>query len=68
MSKVPEFNSVFKDRLFYGQWQYSLTFDLDEVNAIKTLNHDHIDMIIARRMAWRIATHNKWVNQGNIYR
>jgi hypothetical protein len=48
-----KFKSVDKDRLFYNQYQYSVSIPLQEVNALRTeLSHESIDRAIARRLAF----------------
>jgi hypothetical protein len=47
------FKPVVKDRLFYGQFEYCVRFRLEEVSCLRTLDHDQIDRMIERRIAWR---------------
>lgn len=57
-----KFKSVVKDRLFYDQYQYCIGFHLDEVSALRELNHQYIDVIIARRRQWREISLQRWNN------
>ena len=42
-----KFKTVDKDRLFYDQYQYSVSIPLKEANALrKELSHESIDRII----------------------
>jgi len=47
------FKLVVKDRLFYSQFEYCIRFHLEEVNCLRTLDHEQIDRLIERRVAWR---------------
>ena len=48
-----KFKTVDKDRLFYDQYQYSVSIPLKEANALrKELSHESIDRIIQRRRAY----------------
>ena len=48
-----KFKTVEKDRLFYDQYQYSVSIPLKEANALrKELSHESIDRIIQRRRAY----------------
>ena len=57
-----KFKRTIKDRLFYDLYQYSISFHLDEVSALRELNHQHIDLIIARRRQWREISLQRWTN------
>ena len=59
-----KFKPVVKDRLFYDCYQYCVAFQLDEVSALRELNHQHIDIIIARRRQWREISLQRWANTG----
>jgi hypothetical protein len=48
-----KFNSVRKDRLFYNQYQYAVTFHMAEVTTLKNLSHSQIDTRLDRRKQWR---------------
>ena len=54
------FKTVQKDKLFYDNYRYCMSFHLDEISALKTLDHDYIDMIIARRKVWRDMSRQRW--------
>jgi len=56
------FKSVAKDRLFYDQFEYCIGFYLDEVSALRELDHAHIDDMIERRKAWREIAQQRWIN------
>jgi len=47
------FKPVVKDRLFYDRFEYCIRFHLEEVNCLRTLDHEQIDRMIERRVAWR---------------
>jgi hypothetical protein len=46
--------------LFYGQYRYSLGFQLSEVSCLRELDHDYIDLIIERRRQWRQMSLQRW--------
>jgi hypothetical protein len=51
---VQPFKSIVKDRLFYNRFEYSIGFQLDEATCLReSLDHDRIDRMIERRIAWR---------------
>jgi hypothetical protein len=58
------FKPVVKDLLFYSQFEYCIRFHLQEVNCLRTLDHEQIDRMIERRIAWRrvdqTLTHSKF--------
>ena len=60
------FKPVVKDRLFYGRFEYCVRFRLEEVSCLRTLDHEQIDRMIERRIAWRridqTLTHSKSAN------
>ena len=56
------FKSVTKDRLFYDQFEYCIGFYLDEVSALRELDHARIDDVIERRKAWREIAQQRWIN------
>jgi hypothetical protein len=62
-----KFKPIVKDRLFYDQYEYSVSFYLDEVSCLKELNHRYIDTIIERRREWREISLQRWanINHGN---
>ena len=53
MATQLKFKTVLKDKLFYDNYRYCVSFHLDEITALKILDHEHIDIIIARRKTWR---------------
>lgn len=55
-----KFKRVEKDRLFYDRYQYCLGFQLGEVSCLRELDHDYIDLIIARRRQWRQVSIQHW--------
>ena len=57
-----KFKRIVKDRLFYDLYQYSISFHLDEVSCLRELNHQYIDIIIARRRQWREISLQRWTN------
>jgi hypothetical protein len=59
-----KFKKISKDRLFFNKFQYGISFELDEVNAITSLDHEEIDDIIERRIAWREVSIQRWNNGG----
>jgi hypothetical protein len=60
MAQTLKFKQIAKDRLFYDQWQYCITFLLDEVTCLKTLDHEYIDAVLERRKLWREVTQQRW--------
>lgn len=60
MTQTLNFKPVAKDGLFYGQWQYCISFYLDEVSALKNLDHDYINALIERRRLWREIAPKRW--------
>jgi len=56
------FKSVAKDRLFYDQFEYCIGFYLEEVSALRELDHARIDDMIERRKAWREIAQQRWIN------
>lgn len=48
-----KFKTVAKDRLFYNQWEFCMSFRLEEISAAKKLDHDYIDDVIQHRRDWR---------------
>lgn len=57
-----KFAKVYKDQLFYDRWQYCVSFELREANALKILHHDTIDDAIARRRQWYHDVAQRWTN------
>lgn len=49
----PKFKAISKDRLFYNQFEFAISFQLEEVTALRELDHNWIDIMIERRRAWR---------------
>ena len=62
MTTQLKFKFVQKDKLFYDNYRYCISFHLAEVSALKTLDHEHIDMIIARRKTWREMSRQRWTS------
>jgi hypothetical protein len=60
MAPILKFKQIAKDRLFYDRWQYCITFMLDEVSSLKTLDHEYIDAVLERRKLWREVTQQRW--------
>lgn len=58
-----KFSTVKKDRLYYGRFEYSMSFRLDEVSCLRQLDHASIDDIIERRRTWREMTRQRWKGQ-----
>jgi hypothetical protein len=56
------FNLVRKDRLFYDQFLYCIAFYLEEVSALRVLDHVAIDDTMQRRRQWREIAQQRWVN------
>jgi hypothetical protein len=67
-----KFKTVEKDRLFYDQYQYSVSIPLKEANALrKELSHESIDRVLERRQAyWATIPHrqHRVINQDDIDR
>jgi hypothetical protein len=55
------FKPVNKDKYFYDKYRYCIGFTLDEVSAMRTLDHQYIEAIIARRRVWREVAQQRWV-------
>lgn len=60
MATVLKFKHIAKDRLFYGLWQYCITFSLDEASAVKVLDHTRIDSAIEHRKMWLEMASQRW--------
>jgi len=58
---IQQFKTVDKDRLFYDQFEYCIGFHLDEISALRKLDHSCIDDIIERRKQWREMAQQRWV-------
>lgn len=56
-----QFKTVAKDRLFYDQFEYCIGFHLDEVSALRELDHVRIDDLIQRRKTWREVAQQRWI-------
>jgi hypothetical protein len=48
-----QYKFIVKDRLFYNRFEYAIGFQLDEASCLRDLDHEQIDEMIARRIAWR---------------
>jgi hypothetical protein len=59
---ILKFKSVFKDRLFYNQFEYCMNFYLDEVSCLRDLTHDSIDSMIEHRRVWRELARQRHAN------
>lgn len=58
-----KFNTVKKDRLFYGQFEYCISFVIPEASCLRApLTHESIDDTIERRRIWREITQQRWRN------
>lgn len=57
-----KFNPVLKDRLFYDRFEYCISFNLDEANCMRVLDHAHIDDMLERRQQWREIAQQRWNN------
>jgi hypothetical protein len=55
-----KFKHVAKDRLFYGEWQYCVSFRLPEVSVVKVIDHDYVDTFIERRKSWIEISQQRW--------
>jgi hypothetical protein len=55
--QIQEFKPVFKDRLFYNAWQYSVSFDLREAHCLRAVDHKQIDTVLdwiaTTAVSWR---------------
>lgn len=58
----PKYKSVFKDQLYYDQFEYCIGFHLNEVNCLRVLDHNSIDQTINRRRVWRETAQTRWVS------
>jgi hypothetical protein len=60
--------SVSKDRLYFDQYEYCLNFKLEELSALRELDHAHIDRELNHRSSWRQRNPNfggSWRGRGN---
>lgn len=55
---LSNFRTVDSDRLFYDHYVYCALFRQTELSAIRGLQHQHIDQVIAMRNRWRQMSHN----------
>lgn len=56
-----EFKSVRSDQLFYGEYQYSASFQLQECWVFRyTTDHDEIDRRLTRQQEWREKMRTRW--------
>ena len=55
-----KFGEVVKDRWFYDQWQYSMTFHLPEASCLRDLDHEAINMTLENRRQWRQIHQQRW--------
>jgi len=55
------FKPVAKDRLFYDQFEYCISFQLAEISALRELDHARIDDMIERRKQWREMAQQRWI-------
>jgi hypothetical protein len=58
------FKLIVKDRLFYNRFEYAIGFHLDEASCLRELDHEKIDHMIERRIAWRDIAQQRFA--GNI--
>jgi hypothetical protein len=49
-----KFKSANKDQLYYGQFKYVISFELQEVSCLRTLDHEYIDAQLDRRKEWAV--------------
>jgi hypothetical protein len=57
----PKFKPVKSDRLFYDQWQYCVSFRLDEVSALRnSLDPADIADVLDSREKWRTRVRERW--------
>jgi hypothetical protein len=61
-NSTQQFKTVVKDRLFYNRFEYVMSFQLDEVSCLRTLDHDSIDLMMKRRQEWREVAQHRWLN------
>lgn len=57
-----KFKKISKDRLFYDQFEYCISFHLAEVSCLRELDHERIDDNMTRRKAWRDISRQRWQN------
>lgn len=62
-----KFEPVIKDRLFYDRFQYCLAFSVPEASALRELDKDRIDAVIARRREWRQISIDRWLAVGRAH-
>jgi hypothetical protein len=56
-----KFNTVKSDQLFYGQYQYSASFQLQECWIFRyTFDHAEIDQRLTRQQEWREKMRQRW--------
>jgi hypothetical protein len=52
-AQILKISPVSKDRLFFDQYEYCLNFKLEELSALRELDHAHIDRELTHRSSWR---------------
>ena len=61
MSLSLKFNTVKSDQLYYGQYQYSASFELQECWVFRyTLDHAELDQRLTRQQEWREKMRARW--------
>jgi hypothetical protein len=55
-----KFHPVPRDRLYYDQWQYSMTLYLSEISCLRDLDHERINHLIEVRRQWRQHQQQRW--------
>lgn len=67
MDLATKFKPIVKDRLFYDRFQFCLTFDVAEASALRELDKDKIEALIARRREWRQISIDRWLAVGRAH-
>jgi hypothetical protein len=54
------FREVIRDRYYYDQWQYGMTFYLPEASCLRELDHEAIEVTLEGRRRWRQIQQQRW--------
>jgi hypothetical protein len=58
---MPQFKTVFKDKLFHDKFNYCIGFFVEEATCLREVDHDYIDKILERRIQFRNVTQQRWL-------
>jgi hypothetical protein len=62
-----KFESVLKDKLFYGRFEYCVGFNLQEISCLRTMNHESVDSILNFRANNRMKIRLAWAKSIDVY-